>query len=163
MSNFGLELALKKQGIKLLRTKVGDRYVTEALVAGYSNIGGEPSGHIVFLDRHTTGDGILTTLQVLSIMLAKNKPLSFLSSIMEPVPQKLINVEVKERPPMESIPSVQKALNNAKKQLGDSGRIVLRYSGTEPVARVMVEGTDVALVERLAQEIASAISESIGV
>ncbi len=162
MSNFGLELALKERGIKLMRTKVGDRYVTEALRAGYSNLGGEPSGHIVFLDRHTTGDGILTTLQILSIMLAEEKPLSLLSSIIELVPQKLINVKVKERPPLESIPVVQKVLKEAKKQLEGKGRIVLRYSGTEPVARVMVEGTDASLIKRLAENIASAIAQSIG-
>ncbi|MDL1969453.1 MAG: phosphoglucosamine mutase [Candidatus Desulfofervidaceae bacterium] len=162
MSNFGLELCLKERNIKLLRTQVGDRYVTEALRQGYSNIGGEPSGHIVFLDHHTTGDGILTALQILAIMLREGKPLSELAAIMTPVPQQLLNVQVKEKPPLENIPAVKTAVKKAKDALNGKGRIVLRYSGTEPVARIMVEGTNMNLVEKLAADIAGAIQTSIG-
>lgn len=162
MSNFGLELCLKGRGIKLVRTQVGDRYVTEALRDGYSNLGGEPSGHIVFLAHHTTGDGILTALQILAIMTLENKSLSELAAIMEPVPQQLINVRVKEKPPLEEIPAIKTAVKKAEDVLNNKGRIVLRYSGTEPVARVMVEGTDATLVEKLAADIAEVVQKSIG-
>ncbi len=162
MSNFGLEMCLKERGIKLLRTKVGDRYITEALRAGKGNIGGEPSGHIVFLDYHTTGDGILTALQVLKIMNETGKPLSELASIMQPAPQVLINVRVKERPAFDTVPGIKKAVEAAEQALSGKGRIVLRYSGTEPVARVMVEGKDETQVKALAEAIAGAIQEAIG-
>jgi len=162
MSNFGLELCLEERGIKLMRTRVGDRYVTEALRDGYSNLGGEPSGHVIFLDHHTTGDGILTALQILAIMMLENKPLSELAAIMEPVPQQLINVRVKEKPPLENIPAIKTVVKRAEDVLKGKGRIVLRYSGTEPVARVMVEGTDANLVEKLAADIAEEVEKSIG-
>ncbi len=162
MSNFGLELFLREKNIFLLRTKVGDRYVTEALRAGKGNLGGEPSGHIVFLDHHTTGDGILTTLQVLKIMQETGKPLSKLASRMQPVPQTLLNIEVKERPPFESIPEIKQCLEKKRKELDGKGRIVLRYSGTEPVARIMVEGKNEIQVKNIAQELAMVIQKAIG-
>ena len=162
MSNFGLEICLKERGIKLLRTKVGDRYITEALRAGKANIGGEPSGHVIFLDYHTTGDGILTALQVLKIMNETGKPLSELASIMQPTPQVLINVRVKERPPFDTVPTIKKAVEAAKQALNGKGRIVLRYSGTEPVARIMVEGENEFQVKALAEAIAEAVQKAIG-
>jgi len=163
MSNFGLELALKQRGIRLIRTPVGDRYVTEALRASGSSIGGEPCGHVVFLDHHTTGDGILTALQVITIMLMENKPLSELGSIMEPLPQKMINIKVKEKPLFEKNPAINEVINKAQETLADQGRVVLRYSGTEPVARVMVEGKNGHLVEKLANNLAEVIQKHIGV
>jgi len=163
MSNFGLELALKQRGIRLIRTQVGDRYVTEALRASGSSIGGEPCGHVVFLDHHTTGDGILTALQVITIMLMENKPLSELGSIMEPLPQKMINIKVKEKPLFEKNPAINEVINKAQETLADQGRVVLRYSGTEPVARVMVEGKNGHLVEKLANNLAEVIQKHIGV
>jgi len=163
MSNFGLELALKQRGIRLIRTQVGDRYVTEALRASGSSIGGEPCGHVVFLHHHTTGDGILTALQVITIMLMENKPLSELGSIMEPLPQKMINIKVKEKPLFEKNPAINEVINKAQETLADQGRVVLRYSGTEPVARVMVEGKNGHLVEKLANNLAEVIQKHIGV
>ncbi|MDL1966346.1 MAG: phosphoglucosamine mutase [Candidatus Desulfofervidus auxilii] len=163
MSNFGLELFLKQHGIRLIRTPVGDRYVTEALCASGSTIGGEPSGHVIFLHHHTTGDGILTALQVIAIMLMEDKPLSQLCSIMKPLPQKMINIKVKEKHPFEKNPAITEAVNKAQKTLAEQGRIVLRYSGTEPVARVMVEGKNGHLVEKLANHLAEVIQKYMGV
>jgi len=162
MSNFGLEMALNSWGLKLFRVPVGDRYVVEALVKRDYNLGGEPSGHIVFLDHHTTGDGILTALQILAIMLSEDKPLSELSKLMEPVPQCLINVPVKRRPPLSSIPEIERAVRKTEEVLGKNGRVILRYSGTEPVARVMVEGTDEVLINNLASDIAEIIKIKLG-
>lgn len=162
MSNFGLEMALNSWGLKLFRVPVGDRYVVEALVNRDYNLGGEPSGHIVFLDHHTTGDGILTALQILAIMLSEDKPLSELSKLMEPVPQCLINVPVKRRPPLSSIPEIERAVRKTEEVLGKNGRVILRYSGTEPVARVMVEGTDEVLINNLASDIAEIIKIKLG-
>lgn len=163
MSNFGLEVALNSWGINLIRTQVGDRYVTEKLRNSGANLGGEPSGHIVFLDHHTTGDGILTALQVIAIMLSETKPLSELAARVESLPQRLINIKVKQRLPLESIPAVKTALNRIQKTLNNKGRAVLRYSGTEPIARIMVEGTDIKLVDCLAADLAEVIQSHIGV
>jgi len=162
MSNFGLEMALNNWGLKLFRVPVGDRYVAEALVNRDYNLGGEPSGHIIFLDHHTTGDGILTALQILAIMLSENKPLSELSKSMEPVPQCLINVPVKKKTPFGNIPEIEKTVRKTKAVLEGKGRIILRYSGTESVARIMVEGTDELLINNLASDIAQVIRKKLG-
>lgn len=162
MSNFGLETALEGWSLKLFRVPVGDRYVAEALVNGDYNLGGEPSGHIIFLDHHTTGDGILTALQILAIMLSEGKPLSELSKLMEPVPQCLINVPVKRKPLFGSIPEIEKVVRKTKAVLEGKGRIILRYSGTEPVARIMVEGIDELLINNLASDIAEVIKTKLG-
>ena len=159
MSNLGLEVAIRRQGGKMLRTPVGDRYVVERMREGDYNLGGEQSGHMVFLDYSTTGDGILSALQVLSVMLREEKPLSELKRVMEHYPQTLINVPVQQRRSMEEIPELVTLKENLEKQLGSDGRLLIRPSGTEPVMRVMVEGVDGALIETIAQEMASGIEK----
>jgi len=159
MSNLGLEVAIRRQGGKMLRTPVGDRYVVERMREGDYNLGGEQSGHMVFLDYSTTGDGILSALQVLSVMLREEKPLSELKRVMEHYPQTLINVPVQQRRSLEEIPELVTLKENLEKQLGSDGRLLIRPSGTEPVMRVMVEGVDGALIETIAQEMASGIEK----
>ncbi len=162
MSNFGLEMAMRDAGIKLLRTNVGDRYVVEAMRAGGFNLGGEQSGHLVYLDHATTGDGTLAALQVLSILVREQKPLSELAGVMRPAPQTLINIKVKDKPPLSSLPTVSREIVRAEKELEGTGRVLVRYSGTEKKCRVMVEGQDQAAVDVHAQRIADAIIEAIG-
>jgi phosphoglucosamine mutase len=159
MSNLGLEVALHRQGGKMIRTPVGDRYVVERMREGDYNLGGEQSGHMIFLDYSTTGDGILSAIQVLSVMLREEKPLSELKRIMEHYPQRLINVPVQQRRSLEAIPELVALKESLEKQLGSEGRLLIRPSGTEPVMRVMVEGVDAALTEAIAQEMASSIQK----
>ncbi|MCH6561213.1 MAG: phosphoglucosamine mutase [Myxococcales bacterium] len=162
MCNLGLELALKRAGIQLLRTDVGDRYVVEAMRREQLNLGGEPSGHVIFLDHNTTGDGMLTALQVLAMMRRSERPLSSLAAVMEPVPQVLRAVTVREKPPLEELSGVQAALQRIQRDLRGRGRINVRYSGTEPVVRVMIEGEDRARIEELARDICAEIAKVIG-
>jgi len=162
MSNLGLELCLRERGIRMVRSAVGDRYVVEEMLAGDYNLGGEQSGHVVFLDHSTTGDGLITALAVLEIMVRMGRPLSELASIMERVPQELLNVPVRSKPPLESIPEVVAAVQNVEERLGDRSRVLLRYSGTELLARVMVEGEDLPQVRGAAEEIAAAIRTRLG-
>ena len=157
MSNLGLELALKDWGIRLLRAPVGDRYVVEAMLKGGYNLGGEQSGHMVFLNYTTTGDGILTALRLLSVMLRKNKPLAELASFLHKCPQILINVEIKERKDLKALPQARHAIQEAEKRLGPRGRLLVRYSGTEPKLRVMTEGEDDSLIRQVAQDLAQAL------
>jgi phosphoglucosamine mutase len=157
MTNLGLELALKARGIRLLRTPVGDRYVVEAMLKGGYNLGGEQSGHMVFLNYTTTGDGILTALRVLSVMLRKNKPLAELASFLQKCPQILINVAVMERKDLKTLPQARHAIHEAEKRLGDRGRLLVRYSGTEPKLRVMTEGEDESLIRQVAQDLAQGL------
>jgi len=159
MSNLGLEVALKDQGCRLLRTAVGDRYVVEAMVEGDYNLGGEQSGHVIFLDHTTTGDGIITALQVLAVMLRENKPLADLARVMEDFPQILINLRVKERRDLGSVPGARQALQDAEKHLGNRGRLLVRYSGTEPLLRIMVEGDNSQEIERVAQDLAQTLEK----
>jgi phosphoglucosamine mutase len=161
MSNMGLEVALRSRGGRLERTAVGDRYVVERMRTGGFNLGGEQSGHIIFLDHNTTGDGILSALRVLEVMLLQTKPLSELAAIMERYPQHLINVRVKERKPIESVPEIARAVKVVEEKLGDYGRVLIRPSGTEPVIRVMVEGQDHDLVMALAHETAAVIERAM--
>jgi phosphoglucosamine mutase len=154
MTNLGLELALKARGIRLLRTPVGDRYVVEAMLKGGYNLGGEQSGHVVFLNYTTTGDGILTALRLLSVMLRKDKPLAELAAFLQKCPQILINVEVKERKDLKTLPQARHAIHEAEKRLGARGRLLVRYSGTEPKLRVMTEGEDESLVRQVAEDLA---------
>jgi len=154
MTNLGLELALKEMGLKLLRAPVGDRYVVEAMLKGGYNLGGEQSGHLVFLDYTTTGDGILTALRLLAVMLREEKTLAELASFMETYPQTLINVKVRERKELGRLPQARQALAAAEKRLGARGRLLVRYSGTEPVLRVMTEGEDPHLIQAVAEELA---------
>ncbi|MBW2243371.1 MAG: phosphoglucosamine mutase [Deltaproteobacteria bacterium] len=161
-SNLGLEKAVEKLGLRLVRTKVGDRYVVEGMREGGYNIGGEQSGHIIFLDHNTTGDGLLTGLQALAVMCKQQKPLSELVADFERFPQALVNVKVSEKTPIEELPSVLERLAQVENELGSSGRVLIRYSGTEPKARVMVEGEDEEQVAGYAQDLADALSRAVG-
>jgi phosphoglucosamine mutase len=162
MSNLGLERALAKDGLGLVRTAVGDRYVVEAMRAGGFNIGGEQSGHIVMLDQNTTGDGLLTALQVLAVVRRSGRPLSELVAGFERVPQVLVNVNVANKRPVEDLPEFQRQLALVEKELNGKGRVLVRYSGTEAKARVMVEGDDEARVRGYATDLAAALQRSLG-
>jgi phosphoglucosamine mutase len=159
MSNLGFEVALREMGGNLIRTPVGDRYVVERMRESGYNLGGEQSGHMVFLDHGTTGDGILSALQVLAVMLREGRPLSELKKIMEQYPQKLVNVPIGVRKPIDQVPEIVKLQRAFEQQLGEQGRIVIRPSGTEPVIRVMVEGADRDLIEQVAYSMASCIQK----
>lgn len=161
MSNIGFYLALKEMGMDSLQTTVGDRYVLETMLGKGSSIGGEDSGHIIFLGHHTTGDGILTALQLLSVMKKEDKPLSELAKIMTVFPQLLINVMVKNKPPIETIPDIVKAIKDAEKELGDKGRVLIRYSGTQTMCRVMVEGPTKERAEAIAQRIVDVVKRHL--
>ena len=159
MSNFGLYKALDKAGIDYDQTAVGDKYVYEDMVKFGNRIGGEQSGHIIFSKYATTGDGILTSLKLMEVMLAKNKPMSELAAPVVFYPQVLKNVRVKSKPEAQNDPDVQAAVNKVKVTLGDQGRILVRESGTEPVIRVMVEGDTTALCEKYVDEVIRVIEE----
>ncbi|MBA4372061.1 MAG: phosphoglucosamine mutase [Thermodesulfovibrio sp.] len=161
MSNIGLEKFLERKGIGLLRTKVGDRYVVEKMLAGGYNLGGEQSGHIVFLDLNTTGDGPITAMQVLSVMKKRALSLSKLASEIRLFPQVLINVEVAKRQDIRTIPEIEQAIKTAEKSLGSNGRILVRASGTEPKIRVMLEGKDLKTITRLGNDISKVIKEKM--
>ncbi len=156
MSNIGFELFMKESGIQVIRTQVGDRYVVEEMVRRGCNLGGEQSGHIIFMDHNTTGDGAITALQVLEIMIRAGKPLSELASVVPIYPQVLVNVQVQKPDKIEKYPDVITAIKNAEKVL-DSGRILVRPSGTEPKIRVMIEGDNLAQISTMANEIAKVI------
>ena len=160
MSNMGLEQAMVAMGGQMVRTQVGDRYVVEAMRARGYNFGGEQSGHLVFLDYNTTGDGTLAALQLLAIMIRKRKPLSELAAIMTTYPQILENVRMAVRIAPEQIPGFPEALRACEQRLGSRGRILVRPSGTEPVIRVMAEGDDAAQVERLVTRICDAVERA---
>jgi len=161
MSNLGLERALAHEGISLARAAVGDRYVLEEMLKSGNNLGGEQSGHIIFLDDSPAGDGLLTAVKV-ACLVALRGSLGILVAGLKDYPQKIVNVKVKSKPPLDSLPDVVRALAQAEAALGDNGRIVLRYSGTEPLARVMVEAEHDADVQRYSQSIANALRSSIG-
>jgi phosphoglucosamine mutase len=162
MANLALERALEKSGLKLIRTAVGDRYVLEQMQRIGANLGGEQSGHILFLDDATTGDGMLTAVKIASI-ISLSGPLDTLVADLKIFPQKIVNVRVKAKPPLDSLPEVSHELAAAEKALGNSGRVVLRYSGTEPLARVMVEAEHEADVRRWTDRLAAALRTAIGV
>jgi phosphoglucosamine mutase len=162
MSNLGLEIAMRQKGIELARTRVGDRYVLEEMLNSGYNLGGEQSGHIIFLDYNTTGDGILTALQLLAIMKQTGKPLSELAKIYNPMPQVLVNVPVVEKKDFASVPEVNAVIKHVEEKLGDSGRVLVRYSGTEAKARVMLEGEDETEIKDYAAEIAGSIKKFLG-
>ena len=163
MSNMGLDIALRAHGVEVLRTGIGDRYVVEAMREGGHNLGGEQSGHLVFLDHNTTGDGCLTALQVLALMIEREKPLSELRRIMGKLPQVTLNVPVRERRPLSELEQVQARIAESEHMLDGRGRVLVRYSGTEPLARVMIEGEPEDEIRRLAQGIADAIQAKLGV
>lgn len=162
MSNMGLDNIIKKNGGKVVRARVGDRYVVEELRSKGYNFGGEQSGHLIFMDYSTTGDGIISALQVLSVMIRTGRKLSELSMILERLPQVLINVPVKEKPNLDEIEPVKKAIHAVEKKLKDKGRILARYSGTEMLARVMVEGPSKNQIEKMAKDVANLIKKEIG-
>lgn len=161
MSNYGLELAFKSLGIDFIRAKVGDRYVMELLKQNNWQLGGESSGHIVCLDKTTTGDGIVSALQVLAAMVAQGKGLAELRAGMTKLPQTMINVRLPEKQEVVSIPQVQDAVKSVESQLSGRGRVLLRPSGTEPLIRVMVEGDNADEVAGLCRQIADAVEEVI--
>jgi len=162
MSNLGLERSLAEVGLGLVRTRVGDRYVVDRMRQEGYNFGGEQSGHLIFLDHATTGDGVLAALQLLAVMVEQGKPLSELARVMEAVPQVLHNVRVREKVPVDRLPSVARAIREAEEALGADGRVLVRYSGTEPKLRVMVEGDNEDRIRAMAERICSAVSEEIG-
>jgi phosphoglucosamine mutase len=162
MSNLGLRVACKKYGYQYHASKVGDRYVLEDMLSLGSVIGGEDSGHIIFLNHHTTGDGILTALQLIAAMARTNKPLSELAKIMDIYPQKLINVNVKRKPDISTVPELKKAIGQVEKELGDEGRVLVRYSGTQNMCRVMVEGPSSDITEKYCSQLAKLVEKVLG-
>jgi phosphoglucosamine mutase len=157
MSNIGLERAMRAAGGVLLRTQVGDRYVVEEMRRGGYNFGGEQSGHLVFLDHATTGDGIVGALRVLAVMVAEQKRLSELANVMTRSPQVLVNVVVGQKRPLDQLPDVGRMIAGVERELGDDGRVLVRYSGTESKVRVMIEGPDEARIRAHAEDIAAAL------
>lgn len=157
MSNLGLDIAMQRLGGSLVRTQVGDRYVVEEMRKKKYSFGGEQSGHLVFLEHSTTGDGILAALQVMSVMIKRNKPLSELTSIMEAYPQVLKNVRTSQKIELDTVPNFQKRASQIEKKLGKDGRLLVRLSGTEPVVRVMLEGKDQSAINDMAEELCELI------
>jgi phosphoglucosamine mutase len=160
MSNIGLERAIKAAGGRLVRTGVGDRYVVEEMRKHGYNFGGEQSGHLVFLDHTTTGDGIIAALRVLAVMVREGRPLSELARVMERTPQVLVNVKVQQKRPLEELVAVTEMIRTVERELGDAGRVLVRYSGTEAKVRVMIEGPDQASIQLRADEIAAALERA---
>ena len=162
MSNLGFRAACKKYGFKHHAAKVGDRYVLEDMLRLGSVIGGEDSGHMIFLNHHTTGDGIVTALQLIAAMVRMGKPLSELAGMMDVYPQKLINVDVKSKPEISTVPGLADLIEQVEKELGEEGRVLVRYSGTQNMCRVMVEGPTEQLTEKYCSEIAGKVKELLG-
>jgi phosphoglucosamine mutase len=163
MSNLGLDETISSAGGKVLRTKVGDRYVIEEMVQRELNLGGEQSGHLIFRDFTTTGDGIISALQILRIMHETGKPLSKLKTCLEKYPQTQRSLKVREKPPLSDLTAVMKLVNETEKELSGKGRVLLRYSGTEPKIRLLIEGRKLDQIDRQANRIADAIQSAIGV
>ncbi len=161
MTNFGLENYLKDLGLKFHRTKVGDRYIIEHMKANHGILGGEPSGHIIFSKHSTTGDGALAALKVIEAMKHFKKTLRELTEEVELYPQVLKNVVVSKKPDIEKVPSIQKAIKEAEEKMKGKGRVLLRYSGTEPLLRVMVEGQNAELVEKLCAELSELVKKEL--
>lgn len=161
MSNFGLEIALRQKNIDLIRTDVGDRFVVEEMRRHHYNFGGEQSGHLIFLDDLPTGDGILSALRLVSIMQEKQKPLSELSKVIQKVPQILLNIRVREKKPFETLPQTFPKIKEIEKKLSGRGRLLVRYSGTENLARVMVEGENEKEIERYAYALAESLQQEL--
>ena len=162
MSNLGLEKALEREGIRMLRTPVGDKYVLEEMVRSGAMLGGEQSGHVIFREWSTTGDGLLTALRVFEVAARAQAGLDELTADLAIYPQRLVNVRVREKRPLDEIPAVTAEIRRFREAFGDAGRVVVRFSGTEPLARVMVEGPDLARVEDATARIAGAIERELG-
>ncbi|MFA5515247.1 MAG: phosphoglucosamine mutase [Desulfuromonadales bacterium] len=162
MSNMGLDIALRKAGGQVVKTAVGDRYVAEEMLRGGYNLGGEQSGHMIFLDHNTTGDGMISALQVLAIIQRSGRTLSELAEVMIALPQVLLNVRVAKRRDLAEFAEIQKVIADTEKKLGDSGRVLIRYSGTEPLLRIMLEGQDKYQITEMAHGIGAAIEKHLG-
>jgi len=162
MSNLGLRIACKKYGFNYHASKVGDRYVLEDMLRLGGVLGGEESGHTIFLDHHTTGDGIITAVQLIAAMVRSGKPLSELAAMMDIYPQCLINVVVKSKPDISTVPQIIKSIKGVEKKLGNSGRVLVRYSGTQNMCRVMVEGPSVDVTDEYCEEIADVVKKALG-
>lgn len=162
MSNMGLEIAMKKVGGKVVRTAVGDRYVVEEMLKEGYNLGGEQSGHMIFLDHNTTGDGILSALQVLAIIKRSGKKLSELAQVMTSLPQVLVNVKVRKKADLNKIKPIKEVIDQVEAELGENGRLLVRYSGTEALLRVMIEGENQNRIETLAHQVAESVREHLG-
>ena len=162
MSNMGLDIAIKKAGGKIVKTAVGDRYVVEEMRKSGYNLGGEQSGHMIFLDHNTTGDGMQTALQVLAIMQRQKKTLAELAEVMIPLPQVLVNVRVAEKKDIMTIPEIGKLVGEIEAKLQDEGRLLVRYSGTEPLLRIMLEGQDKYQITGWGKEIADLVEKKLG-
>ena len=161
MSNKGFDVAMEKAGIEVVRTKVGDRYVMEALRQNAAILGGEQSGHLLFLDSNTTGDGVLAALKLLEVMIRKNQSLSQLANIMKKYPQVLLNQKITHKPPLEKLPNFLDTKRTQEEILGNKGRVLVRYSGTEPLARITVEGESLQQIEDMARQIADSLESDI--
>ena len=161
MSNLGLEIALRTRGITMLRTPVGDKYVMEEMLRGGYVVGGEQSGHVILAEHLFTGDGMATALAIMRVMVETGRELSDLAAELVLCPQTLMNVRVRERVDLESVPAVADAMARVRAALGDSGRLLVRYSGTEPLLRIMIEGQDQASVQAMAEEIADAVRTTL--
>ena len=162
MSNMGLDIALRKAGGKIIRTSVGDRYVVEEMRRGGYTLGGEQSGHLIFLDQNTTGDGVMAALQLLAVMRRRSLPLSELAGIMIPLPQVLVNVRVRSREDVMTIEPIAAAIREVEQKLGDTGRVLIRYSGTEPLLRIMIEGQNTYEITTWAHQLADLVKQTIG-
>ena len=162
MSNMGFDIAIRNAGGKVVKTAVGDRYVVEEMRKNGYNLGGEQSGHMIFLEHNTTGDGMVSALQVLAIMQRSGRSLSELAGVMTALPQILLNVRVDRKAELETVPAIQKSIKKAQDDLGDSGRVLIRYSGTEPLLRIMLEGEDEKQILELAQNIAIEVEKNLG-
>jgi phosphoglucosamine mutase len=162
MANLGLERALGELGLRMVRTAVGDRYVLEEMLRRGANLGGEQSGHLILLDHAPTGDGLLSALQLLRVLRETGRPLAELAARVTKFPQVLLNLPVRRKPPLAELPGVARLVGDWERKLEGRGRILLRYSGTEPLARIMVEGDDQMTIESVAQEIAAAVRAEIG-
>lgn len=162
MSNIGLGMAFREMGIVHHKTDVGDRYVMQEMRRSGALLGGEDSGHMIFLDRHTTGDGILTALRLLEVRIDTGAPLSDLTRVMAVYPQILMNVEVAAQPPIESVPEIAEAIARVEAELGEQGRVLVRYSGTQPLCRVMIEGPTKEGIERHCRDIVDVVAKTLG-
>ena len=161
MSNLGLRLALKDLGIDHIMAQVGDRYVLQQMNANGAVIGGEDSGHMIFLDQHTTGDGMLTAIRLIQTMCEEKKPLSELSRVMTVFPQVLLNIDVQKKPLIEEVPQIMAVIRSVEECLGEKGRVLVRYSGTQPLCRVMVEGPEKDETRRYCQQIADVVKATL--
>jgi phosphoglucosamine mutase len=162
MTNYGFIKAMEGMGIEVIKSKVGDRYVIQDMIENEANLGGEQSGHLIFLDHNTTGDGLVSALQVLRVMIETDTKLSDLASIFKKYPQTIVNVKVSSKPPLETLGDVQKAITKVEESLVGSGRVLVRYSGTEDICRVMVEAPSQKYADQYAQTISAVVQNAIG-